>query len=503
MKKTKSAVKYGMETLRLSPDELFKLIESSRGYSGEDYSRWLAGKIIEVAEGDGVQFSQLLVKKFNIINSILEETSNSSVMKEEFLDLLKTCLRGTIYSIGFEGLGETLNVDWYSGVDLDKENSFFVIEKLPNNLKRSILEDEKISFLSRLSLDSPNKKSDLYWDAKNAGIPISCMGALMIYRFCSMVLAFELTNALFGLLVPVNFLYSQENEEIIRYMLDIFRIYAGFSIKSIEASDNSLNSGNLAYIVLKPRLFGEESQDGVVLPEITMNAESNMGYDVLSHKRYSRSEGFMLNKIASKSVALTDSVPEICEDNNLRMGEGYKKALGYLNVNGSISITTLPESGRQSIAITGDNIKDVIAYFGVRVSGGLGDTEDIPEFLDGKEGYGELLYNCLPLFLFDYRVHLKNIEYEGVMYKNKLDILDSEVLSDLLDVGLPYFSFEAKELYNLCKDYILFTKDNIGVTGKSFTELRELSNSSDFNSLYESKLYALMEFVNKLSKEYM
>ena len=68
MKKTKSAVKYGMETLKLSPDELFKLIESSQGYDGSDYARWLAGKIISVAEEDGVQFSQLLVKKFNIIN---------------------------------------------------------------------------------------------------------------------------------------------------------------------------------------------------------------------------------------------------------------------------------------------------------------------------------------------------------------------------------------------------------------------------------------------------
>ena len=47
MKKTVSAVKYGLETLGVTPDKLFSLIESSKGfeldllngYTQEDYGR--------------------------------------------------------------------------------------------------------------------------------------------------------------------------------------------------------------------------------------------------------------------------------------------------------------------------------------------------------------------------------------------------------------------------------------------------------------------------------
>ena len=40
MKKCLSAVRYGLETLGVSSDKLFHLIETSRGYDGEDYDRW-------------------------------------------------------------------------------------------------------------------------------------------------------------------------------------------------------------------------------------------------------------------------------------------------------------------------------------------------------------------------------------------------------------------------------------------------------------------------------
>lgn len=127
MRKTKSAIKYGMETLKLSSDELFKLIESSKDYVGSDYKRWLARKIIELAEKDGIGYSQLLVKKFNIINSIMEEVAETDSIKEEFLDIFKSTLKGELYSNGFPYLGTELKVDWGKGIDYDKNNSFFVM----------------------------------------------------------------------------------------------------------------------------------------------------------------------------------------------------------------------------------------------------------------------------------------------------------------------------------------------------------------------------------------
>ncbi len=501
MKKAKAAIKYGMETLKLSPDELFKIIESSQGYDGGDYSRWLAGKIIEVAEADGVQFSQLLVKKFNIINEILEEVSGSQEISEEFLDIFRGVLNKDLYAVDFEGLGEPLDVDWYSGLDLDEENSFFVMEKLPFNLRGSILENEKFSILFRLSLDGVDKKSDLYADAKGQRLTLTSKGAMLLYRLCSLASNFDISNAKFGILVPIKFLYDKENESIIEYLLSFFKISEGYSIKSVEMSLNALNAGDMAFITLETRREDNDEQDGVVLTSITLSDEELSGFSELESKRYSRSNQSMLNKIANESVALEDDVMMQSLGEESSMGKGFKDALGYLNINGSVSLSTLPEEGKQNIAITKENIKDIIAYYGVTVSREIdwGYSSDIPCLIDGGVGYEELLYNCLPLFLFDYNVDFKNIG--GI--DNRLDVLTSPVIKDLLDIGLPYFSFEAKELYNTCKDYIEFSAKNMGVVEKSFHELREMSDNNDFNNFYESKLINLKEYVNTLSKNFL
>lgn len=506
MKKAKSAVKYGMEVLKLSPDELFKLIESSKDYDGDDNARWLASKIIEVAENDGVQFSQLLVKKFIIINEILEEVSDSSDIKDEVLDIFRSALGKTLYSIDFENIGEPIDVDWYSGLDLDRENSFFVMEKLPEEIKEKIIEDEKLSFILKLSLDSPDKKSDLFSDAKGQGYNLTSKGAMMIYRLCSMVSAFELTNLKVGMLVPVKFLYDVENEPIIEYMLGFFRVSEGYSIRSIEMSLNALNAGDMAFMVLEPRASSNDDQDGILLTSITLDEDDPQGYIELGSKRYSKSYIPMLNKISEESPNLVDDVYSLSAGKLSEKVKGYEAALGYLNINGNISLTTLPENGKTNIPITSDNIKDVIAYYGVTASREIdwGYSSDIPCLIDGRSGYDDLLYNCLPLFLFDVNNKFADVyDSEGnLVTKNNLSVY-SDIVGELLDTGIPYFSFEAKELYNLCKDFIDFMKEDSGISGKSFSELRKMGNNSGLNSMYESKLLTLKEYINSLSKGFL
>lgn len=502
MKKTKSAVKYGIETLKLSPDELFKLIESSQGYDGEDYSRWLAGKIIEIAEEDGVQFSQLLVKKFNIINDILEEVTENQEISEEFLSILRSILHSNLYSVEVDNIGKTLDIDWYNGLDLDKENSFFVMEKLPEDLKENILENKKTSILFRLSLDSSDKKSDLYLDAKGQGLILSSKGSMILYRLCSIASIYNISNFKIGLLVPVKFLYDEENKDILDYMLSYFKISEGYSIKSIEMSLNSLNAGDIAFITLETRKKDESIQDGVVLSSIVLNDEELSGFSEIGVKRYSKSNISMLDKIIKESPILSDDIMQQRLGKTSSIGKGLKDAYGYLNIDGSvISLSSLPEEGKTNVAITEKNMLDIIPFYGVTVSREIdwGYSYDIPCFLDGKVGYDELLYNCIPLFLFDYNVGFKNIGD----YNNKLNVLKSDVIKNLLDVGIPYFSFEAKELFNTCIDFIEFTAKNTGIVDKSFHELRIMSDNSDFNNFYENKLLNLKEYINNLSKGFM
>ena len=79
MKVANEAIRYGIETLGVSPDEMFSLIESSNGYEGDDYKRWLASEIIKLVENSGMGYSQLLIKKFNIIQELMDEYSDSSI----------------------------------------------------------------------------------------------------------------------------------------------------------------------------------------------------------------------------------------------------------------------------------------------------------------------------------------------------------------------------------------------------------------------------------------
>ena len=475
MKKTKSAVKYGIEVLKLTPDELFKLIESSQNYDGSDYSRWLADKIIKVAEKEGILFSQLLVKKFNIINEILEEVTSTDDIKQEFLDIFGSVLGDEIYSVDFPRLGVSLDdVDWFNGVDLDSENAFFTNEKLPLDVKKKIVEDENLSLVIRLSLDSPDKKSELYLDAKRNGVSITSKGALMLYRMCCLASTYPLSNFNLGVYAPVKFFYDEGNASIINYLVSYFDRGSAFSMKSVELSIHSINAGDMAFIQFKPRVGGREEDDGILLDSITL---CDGGYKKLGVKRYSKSRGAMLEKI-------------------LKDTDGYKDedTLGYLNINGTISLSEKPEEGKKSIRITPSNIRDIIAYYGVSVSREIswGYSNDLPCFIDGRVGYEELLYNCIPLFLFDYRV------------SRSLSLsVDSDIIKGLLDVGSPYFSFEAKELYNLCNDYLKYMQSTESLRGYSFKDLRNLSECAEFYKLYESKLLGLKEFIYSLSKKFI
>lgn len=502
MKKTKSAVRYGIERLKLSPDELFKIIESSQGYDGDDYARWLAGKIIEVAEADGVQFSQLLVNKFNIINEILEDISENAEIREGILEVFKSLLNSDLYSAGFNKIiGEPLDVDWYHGLDLGVENSFFVNEKLPLELKEKILENEKTSILFKLSLDSADKKTDLYNDAKGQGITLTSKGAMLLYRLCSMAINFDLSNMKFGLVVPVKFLYDKDNESIIEYMLNIFKIVEGYSVSPVVMYSNTLTGGNVAFLSIQPRGEGDRVQDGILLTSISLDEDNPSSLKKLDIKRYSKSSECMISKIKAEALNNAgNSMTLLLDDED---EEDSDDVYGYLNIDnsGGLSLSSVAEEGKQSIAITEKNIYDIIVYYGVTVSREVdwGYSTDIPCLIDGKVGYEDLLYSCFPLFLFDVNVNFKN----GDGYSNKLDVIKSKVIESLLDLGMPFFSFEAKELFNTCRDYIKFSEENMGVTGKSFHELRAMSDNVDFNSFYESKLENLKAYVNVLSKDYL
>lgn len=513
MKNVKEAVKYGIETLGVTPEEMFALIESSRDYSGDDYKRWLANEIIKIAEREEVGFSQLLVKKFSIIQSLAEDADTQ--IKPNWLEYLKSKLPEPLYSVDFSYLGNALeDIDWFNSLDYDEVNTFFTDENLPEEIGDKLRNHEELTILSRLSSDPSSKSSELFKSAKSRNIVCKNEGSLMLYRMCTLVDALNLDkNFKFAFFTSTDFLYDSDNADIIKFFLTYFN-YKGFVVKSTELFTDTFVSSNFAFVVCTPRGLEDKIQDGFILDEICLEGDKEVS---LSNKRYSRSSkslrSFILDKckvfhngsnnifkgidrVETKGV-LSNAVQE---DSNVL---GLSGALGYLNfdIANHCWLTSLPDlSAKTYYPIYRGNLNEVIVFYGVVKSlAEFGMPTDIHKIITGSSEYMKLLSNCLIIFLFD--IHSNFSTYKG--FPNAFDIVSSDLVGHLLEKSEVYFSFEAKELLDICKGFLDYLKQE-GIedtTGMTFEEIRKSAKNSDLDEAYLIALKNLKDYVRALYKE--
>lgn len=489
MKVANEAIRYGIETLGVSPDEMFSLIESSNGYDGDDYKRWLASEIIKLVENSGMGYSQLLIKKFNIIQELMDEYSDSSI-KEEWLSYFKSILSDNIFSINMEDIGTMIeDVDWFNGYDIDSHNSYFIREELPENFSGEFLKDNNVSLVCKLSSKPCSKDSDMFREAKERGIKCKNEGSLLLYRLCSMVSAFEecTQNFTFAFLVNSKFLYDEDNDQIIKHFLRYFK-YEGIVVEANILLSNSYASGEYAFVKCKPRMFEDKLQDGFVLIKSTLED----GKLKLSNiKRYSRSTKEALSSIRnSKELVKTSSLKECI--------------YGYLIFDDKFNlfVNSSSEDSKECIEINESNFKLAVTYFGVvRSLDRFGFSKNIKKFITGNNLFEELFYNCLPLFLFD----VNNIcsDYNGSTNINPLNVIENESILKLLEDGEVYYSFEAKQLLDICKGFLEFLKgiDKNEVKGKTFEDIRQEADNNNLNKQYLNALTNLKDYVSSLYRK--
>lgn len=470
MKNTKEAIKYGIKTLKVLPDEMFALIKSSDGYDGTNYKRWLANEIIKIANKEGIGYSQLLVKKFSIIQSISEGyEDDGDEIRPRFYDMFKKVLGVNIYSVGIANIGTSLDdVDWYNGVDIDDVNSSFVTGTLPDEYRDAFTRGE-FSLFVRLSCGNAPKNSDLLKDAKEYGISCKSEGALMLYRVCSLVEAFGYSDKFrFGFLVNTTFLYDIENAGIIKYFLSYF-VYKGLVIKSSDMYESGQVGGEYAFVVCTPRGVSDKTQDGFVLKDFVADKSKN---PKAVKRRFSRSYIDMLEYIKA----------------NVKRLEPGDKIYGYLCYN-PLSSTGMWLSSKSecdtSIPITKSNIESIIVYYGVsRSMANFGMFTGVNDIMTGSTGYSELLYNCLPIFLYD-----TNSRMCG-------NSIPESILNSMFDVGEVYFGYEAKELISVCKS----TADDLPQDA-SISETLTNSGNDELVSYYMSALSNLKDYASMLYRK--
>lgn len=512
MKNTIDAIKYGLETMNITPKEMFSLIESSNGYDGDDYKRWLSNEIIKLAEKDGIGYSQLLAKWFNIIQSIIEEYADESIKEcynNKILDMIKNT---SVYTVGISeennNYGVSLDeIEWGSKVDLPYNLDF--IESLPTDLGTALSEDKGVTFFVRFNPKSTFKKNcDLVVDAKMNGISIKNQDALMMYRMCTIVRALEdmCSNFKFVFMADTSFLYNIENAEVIKYFLSFFK-YTGFVVNSKDLYAGSFTSEEYAICECTPRGISDKVQDGFEL----MKGIEIDGKVVAQGKmkRYSQGSN-MLEALYKESplVNYVDNVPIIDKGLNVvGIGKGIKSAYGYLckgDIDRNAVLTSYPIKGTNYIAITDENLMRIISYYGVTQSmDNSGLFSGIDEIIDGHPDYMQLVSNCVPIFLFDINSRfcdlgvVKNKSGKDIRLKNRFDINNSDIVKKLIDKSSVYFSYEAKELMDVCKKYLNRVED-VDLTKCTFEGIRNKVNDEDLNRAYFNTLSRCKDFISSL-----
>lgn len=513
MRNTKDAIRYGIETLGVTPEEMFSLIESSEGYSGDDYKRWLASKIIDIAEKDGVGFTQLLVKRFSITQSLAEEYSDDSI-KEEWVAKIKELLNvdvnvdeRSVYSVGMEDFGNELeDIDWFNGIDLDEVNGNFVSKRLPEEFKNDLLEDNNVTLFCKLSSDSPDKGSDLFKELKTLGITCKSEGALMLHRAIQIVKSHEscTNNFRFAFLASSNFLTDRDNEGILKLFLSYFK-YDGFVVDSTELLKDSFTKSKFVLVDCFPRTFEDEMQDGFVLSNAIIKDGALQLNDT---KRYSQSEHGMLGYLEDRSLRYMSDIVCVSEEDGMVVGFGCERAYGYLiyNDSGFMSVESFPRKGYKCLPIIEENFKDVVVYFSVvKCLKGFGFTTDVKEFLSGHTLYEELFYNCLPIFLFgsDNMCCSRGVvTLNGTTYRldNKLDY-STDLVKNLLESGEVLFSFEAKQLLDIVKTCYEKKPEGYNSVGKTFGDLRVALDNDNIIKQYLTANVSLSDFINTLYRK--
>lgn len=506
MQKVRDAVRYGIETLSISPERMFSLLETSKDYDGDDYPRWLASQIIKTVEAHGVGYSQLLIKRFDIIRDLIEEVEDESSMKESCISMISSMSKSSVtwFSVNMEELGTVIeDVDWFSKIDYSIGVLDF-FDTLPEDVKDCVMEEKEFNLNLKLSTKKANKKSDVYLDAKNRNITCKTEGALMLHRLCL------LSDALSSLGISMNimfisdvkFICDKENDEILRSFLEYFT-YEGRVVNNRDFLVNSFVGGKkvICYCTSRSIVNGEISciQDGFVLPYGDVSDSGHFHERIT--KRYSSSSELMKDYILNMyKPSDLEEVPSVnWSSSNKEKCLGLKKAFGYLcfDRHDDCELTLFPQTDKKCVPITNQNFRDVVVYYGVSSSlGYYGVSRLFTTIPNGHDKYEELFSNCLPLFLYDVGNKVKeNKDLPEI--RNKFNP-DASSFKNVVEKSEVFFSFEAKRLYDLCYGYLSQLGDKCD--GKSFEEVRKENQNDDFNSSYLEALVHLKDFVWSLFK---
>ena len=446
MKKTAEAIKYAIKDLGVTPNKLFSLIESAENYSGDNYQLWMANQIIQVASSEGIPFTELLVKKLKFLVMLSGDELNFS---PNFLKYIKkvTCSEDlvTLDDYNIEGAEVASDFDWLGGIDstsLEDVTSIFQ--------EGTVL----LADLTRFDGSYPTLRGE----APSWGISLSSSGGAFMFKNVLLKSLFQLPTYYIVLISSPEFF--KNNASVTKVFLDNFNFVGCSYVNNAELKENNFSSGESVITV-----WGNNIEDGEYFSDVV--GDGFMG-------RASKFRAYYVepNITFDKYIQSNNDDPDIYGSIIFKYGD-----------------YSLSKDSLVGYPITRDNIKDIIAYVGFyeSLSGKWGVGEGLPTLLSGLEEYESFVADCLPIFL--YGKEASKLPWLNVTEGNPL-------LVELIEELVPHMSFEAKEVYELCKGYqkAMLEKD-LALLGLTFWGLVEHLNNPKFAQSYERLTSKLKEYI--------
>lgn len=505
MKKTTQAIKYALEELHLTPDKLFQLIESAQGYSGDNYELWLANKIIEVADSEGIPFTELLVKKLKLLSSLRSDDDGG--VSQVVSDFIQKVVAGAEETVDFSGLGldflnDNSDFGWFDGLSL--------VDGTLEELNSS--NTAYVGFLDSAGAG----KNEVSLAGKSMGIPITSKGGAMMLRFLLMDDQVEPTGNTYVFISDSAF--YKENPQITKEFFQRFSLVDAVYLNKSEAIQGSFASG-LDLVTVWKTYSDEgydyyETEDKYSESELVI-MESN---DVILGRSLIKPKVFP-NKYfyADSEILMSDLLKEYLIDSeedeqvavinlDLQVEDAFdlpKSNLGaYLSINGTQRVCDYPIAcSTDYIPINRSNLEEVITYYACSqaMEGTWGYGKGLGMVLNGLEGYESLVANCLPIFFFGWNSLFHSIEGQPSNF-----LPSGNLAQELYEKYNSFMSFESKVLWTLGTDYSkAMIEKTPELEGSTFYQIRSELKDASFERVYKEKLELALRFVNVQVKGYL
>lgn len=246
------AVGYVLQATKQTPSRLLKNLETSEGYSGKDYNRWLAAQLIVLAKEAEITFTQLLADWPKLVIDAMESSprgemtleGRSLVFPTDESDFVLVPHEKVFHE---EGLGD--EEEWISG-PVDIQGMYEFSDEL--GIDSEVPKLNIISYLPQNDKESGNFPLRIL--AKEQGIKPSSNGEYLLMRFLNIAKTHVNSNVNLTLISHTDF-WNHVDPALLRDFLDMFPQTSGERVRVSDLFENDLSGED--YLITQFSTSGE------------------------------------------------------------------------------------------------------------------------------------------------------------------------------------------------------------------------------------------------------